>query len=208
MLFRSTSGLAATLAHMGRIGPGEHLLETPVGDVRIQLHDANRVTLVNVPSYRYRSAVELEVPGHGRFRGAVAWGGHWFFLLEHHSLGLELANADRASFVVHHEVGHNADTALGTLSTGRGQHLFGQGDTVSSYAARNAAEDFAETHRVLVRDWDEIMGDPQRYLDGSDVGIKLAFVLDEVYAIQPGNQSWQTRQHRFEIQKILDAADD
>lgn len=99
MCGHGTIGLAATLAHMGRIGPGEHLLETPVGDVRIQLHDANRVTLVNVPSYRYRSAVELEVPGHGSFRGDIAWGGNWFFLVEDHSLELELANVDQLTEV-------------------------------------------------------------------------------------------------------------
>jgi len=95
MCGHGTIGLAVTLAHMGQIGPGDHLLETPVGDVRIQLHDANRVTLVNVPSYRYRAAVELEVPGHGSFQGDIAWGGNWFFLVEDHPLELEQSNIDK-----------------------------------------------------------------------------------------------------------------
>ena len=95
MCGHGTIGLAVTLAHMGRIEPGEHLLETPVGDVKIQLHDANRVTLVNVPSYRYRAAVEVEVAGHGSIVGDIAWGGNWFFLVEDHSLDLDLANVDQ-----------------------------------------------------------------------------------------------------------------
>ena len=99
MCGHGTIGLAVTLAHMGQIGPGDHLLETPVGDVRIQLHDANRVTLVNVPSYRYRADVELEIPGHGRIHGDIAWGGNWFFLVEDHSLELELANVGQLTEV-------------------------------------------------------------------------------------------------------------
>ena len=99
MCGHGTIGLAVTLAHMGQIGPGDHLLETPVGDVRIQLHDANRVTLVNVPSYRYRADVKLEIPGHGRIHGDIAWGGNWFFLVEDHSLELELANVDQLTEV-------------------------------------------------------------------------------------------------------------
>src|SRR5207249_7508977 len=32
-------GLVVTLAHMGRIGPGEHRIETPVGGVTARLHE-------------------------------------------------------------------------------------------------------------------------------------------------------------------------
>jgi len=32
-------GLVATLKHMGRIEPGDHRLETPVGVVQARLHD-------------------------------------------------------------------------------------------------------------------------------------------------------------------------
>src|SRR5262245_14420330 len=32
-----TIGLAATLRHMGRIGPGSHVIETPVGNVTVGL---------------------------------------------------------------------------------------------------------------------------------------------------------------------------
>jgi len=46
------------------------------------------------PSYRLAANVEVEVPGHGRITGDVAWGGNWFFLVENRSLPLELANVD------------------------------------------------------------------------------------------------------------------
>jgi 4-hydroxyproline epimerase len=83
-------GVAVTLAHLGRIQPGEHSIETPVGPVKVQLHQANRVTIHNVPSYRYRSAVTVEVPGYGPITGDVAWGGNWFFLAGNHPFTLNL----------------------------------------------------------------------------------------------------------------------
>lgn len=88
-------GLAVTLAHLGRLQPGEHSLETPAGDVVLTLHDANRVSVSNVPSYRYRSNVELEVPGIGAVCGDIAWGGNWFFLISEHGQTLEYDNVDK-----------------------------------------------------------------------------------------------------------------
>lgn len=81
-------GVMATLAHLGRIGPGSHRLETPVGLVALELHTDGRVSVGNVPSYRHARGVSVEVPGHGRVTGDVAWGGNWFFLLEDHGLAL------------------------------------------------------------------------------------------------------------------------
>jgi 4-hydroxyproline epimerase len=73
-------GVAVTLAHLGRIGVGRHRLETPVGTVEIDLLDAHRVAIDNVPSYRHLSGVRLAVEGIGEVVGDVAWGGNWFFL--------------------------------------------------------------------------------------------------------------------------------
>lgn len=58
-------GVAVTLAHLGRIGPGTHRLETPVGTVQVDLAAGNEVTIENVASYRHRAAVTVEVPGIG-----------------------------------------------------------------------------------------------------------------------------------------------
>ncbi len=78
-------GVAATLAFLGRIEPGEHLIETPVGAVKVELNDTGWVTIRNVPSYRYRSSVQVHVPDYGVVRGDVAWGGNWFFLVREHN---------------------------------------------------------------------------------------------------------------------------
>ena len=85
-------GLAASLAHLGRLEAGEHRLETPVGVVPLQLHDRHRVSLNNVASFRHRKNFELDVPGLGKAKGDIAWGGNWFFLMEDHGQELRLGN--------------------------------------------------------------------------------------------------------------------
>ena len=88
-------GVAVTLAHLGRIGVGGYRLETPVGVVAFDYHGDNRVTIENVPSYRYLADVPLDVPGLGTVTGDVAWGGNWFFLVSGHDEELSLENLDR-----------------------------------------------------------------------------------------------------------------
>ena len=87
-------GVAATLAYLGRIGVGEHLFETPVGNVRATIDQNCEITVGNVDAYRYRAHVPVEVPGHGVLHGDVAWGGNWFFLIEEHPFDLHLDNVD------------------------------------------------------------------------------------------------------------------
>jgi len=81
-----------TLAHMGRLAPGRHRFETPVGVVGVELTDTCTATVENVESYRLAEAVEVEVPGLGAVRGDVAWGGNWFFLTSFAPCDLVLAN--------------------------------------------------------------------------------------------------------------------
>jgi len=92
MCGHGTIGLITTLAHMGRIGPGNHRIETPVGTVSAHLHSDGRVSVANVPSYRYRAAVAIDVPGFGRFTGDIAWAGNWFFLIGEHPYQIVLEN--------------------------------------------------------------------------------------------------------------------
>lgn len=73
-------GVVATLAHLGRITAGTHVVETPVGDVTAQLHDEGDVSFENVLSYRHGKDVVIDVPQLGRVVGDVAWGGNWFFI--------------------------------------------------------------------------------------------------------------------------------
>jgi 4-hydroxyproline epimerase len=89
-------GVAVTLAHLGRIAPGRHRLETPVGIVGFEYHGDHRVTIENVPAYRFRKSVPIDVPGHGTISGDIAWGGNWFFLVDEasHRQRLSLDNID------------------------------------------------------------------------------------------------------------------
>lgn len=80
MCGHGTVGVVRTLHYLGRIKPGRHQLETPVGMIWVQLHEDGRVAVDNVESYRLAKDVVLEVPHYGRVRGDVAWGGNWFFI--------------------------------------------------------------------------------------------------------------------------------
>jgi 4-hydroxyproline epimerase len=95
MCGHGTIGVVATLAHLGRIRPGEHRIETPVGTVRATLHSDSRVTVENVTSYRHKANVAVEVPGFGTISGNIAWGGNWFFLIEDSPFAINLENAER-----------------------------------------------------------------------------------------------------------------
>jgi 4-hydroxyproline epimerase len=99
MCGHGTIGLAVTLAHFGRIGPGEIRIETPVGVVTATLHDANRATIRNVPSFRVKKNVPLDVPEYGLVHGDIAWGGNWFFLVSDHREELVAKNVERLTSV-------------------------------------------------------------------------------------------------------------
>jgi 4-hydroxyproline epimerase len=94
MCGHGTIGVAATLAHLGRIDPGEHRIQTPVGIVDVRLESPHRATIHNVPAYRHLSGVTVSVPGHGRVTGDVAWGGNWFFLADDDSYKIEPTTVD------------------------------------------------------------------------------------------------------------------
>jgi len=94
MCGHATMGVVTTLAHLGRLEPGRHTIETPVGTIATRLHDNGKVTFRNVPCFRHRQNVEVSVEGHGVITGDVAWGGNWFFLSSDHGQRLALAEVD------------------------------------------------------------------------------------------------------------------
>ena len=93
MCGHGTIGLIATLAHLGRIQPGEHKIETPVGKVTATLNDDGTVSVANVPAYRETRRMPVAVQGR-TVHGDVAWGGNWFFLCDDHGLQLDLAHEE------------------------------------------------------------------------------------------------------------------
>ncbi|MFN4156251.1 MAG: proline racemase family protein [Paracoccaceae bacterium] len=82
MCGHGTIGLAVTLFHLGRIGTGRHLIETPVGVVTVDVADAHSVTVTNVESRRIHKDLTVTVDGVGPVTGDVAYGGNHFFLVD------------------------------------------------------------------------------------------------------------------------------
>jgi 4-hydroxyproline epimerase len=139
MCGHGTIGLVTTLAHLGRISPGSHRIETPVGTVQTTLHQDGRVSVENVASYRYRAGVPVEVPGYGQFHGDIAWGGNWFFLVAQHGFDLSLAN--RAELIAASKAIRAALAAAGITGEGGAaiDHIefFG-----AAHAPQNSARNF------------------------------------------------------------------
>jgi 4-hydroxyproline epimerase len=94
MCGHGTIGLVASLAHAGRIDPGPLRIDTPVGPVDALLNEDGSVEVANVPSYRQVRALSVDVPGHGRVTGDIAWGGNWFFLADAGGRELALAHVE------------------------------------------------------------------------------------------------------------------
>jgi 4-hydroxyproline epimerase len=97
MCGHATIGAAITLAHLGRIGLGDHRFETPVGIVSVDLTSKNEATIENVESYRFAKAVSVEVEGIGIVTGDIAWGGNWFFLTNAAPCSLRIDNIPELS---------------------------------------------------------------------------------------------------------------
>lgn len=95
MCGHGTIGLAVTLYHQNKIDLGLHRIETPVGDVQVELISANKAKIDNVPSYRFAKNVVLDVEGIGRVCGDIAWGGNWFFLIKEHQQNLNVSNSEK-----------------------------------------------------------------------------------------------------------------
>ena len=92
-------GVVATLEYLGQIKSGAHRIETPVGVVTAELHPTGEISIQNVPSYRHRKAVSVDLNGWGSVTGDVAWGGSWFFIVNEHSEDLSVEHVDHLTDV-------------------------------------------------------------------------------------------------------------
>jgi 4-hydroxyproline epimerase len=94
MCTHGTIGVVAALAQARQLMPGLIKIDTPAGPVDVLLHPTGEITVSNVASYRRCKQVALAVTGVGEVLGDVAWGGHWFFLVDRHSLRIDLQNIE------------------------------------------------------------------------------------------------------------------
>jgi len=127
-------GLVVTLAHLGRIGHGRHRIETPVGVIEAELLAANEVSIRNVPSYRYRAAVSVDVAGLGRITGDIAWGGNWFFLTDGSPYPLSISQINplsEAAAAIKHALQQSGITGEGSAEV---DHIIFYGAPVSPQA--------------------------------------------------------------------------
>ena len=90
MCGHGTIGIVRTLAHLGRLQPGVHRIETPAGIVGAELHADLRVSVDNVESYRFSERVAGR-SGLRKVHGDVAWGGNWFFITADTRIDLEFS---------------------------------------------------------------------------------------------------------------------
>ena len=82
-------GFVHTLRVLGRIGEGDHLVDTPAGGVNVRCLADGRVRLANVDSRRLAKAVRLNVPDVGVVTADVAYGGNKFLVVSAPPISLD-----------------------------------------------------------------------------------------------------------------------
>ncbi|MCY1279575.1 4-hydroxyproline 2-epimerase [compost metagenome] len=139
MCGHGTIGLVASLHYLGLIGPGVHRIDTPVGQVNATLHEDGAVTVGNVPAYRYRRQVPVDVPGHGRVYGDIAWGGNWFFLVSEHGQKLQLDNVEALT-----------EFTWALLKALEAQGIHGEGGALIDHVELFADDDHADSRNFVM----------------------------------------------------------
>ena len=87
-------GVVRTLEFLGRLALGSARFDTPVGTVSAVLDEDGSVTIENIPASLHARDVVVDVPGHGRVVGDVAWGGNWFFITQAQNVPVVLSHLD------------------------------------------------------------------------------------------------------------------
>jgi len=176
MCGHGTIGLVVTLAHLGRISAGDHVIETPVGDVRATLHEDGRVSVRNVPAYRLAADVAVTLATGQTVTGDIAWGGNWFFLCADHGQAI---SPER----VHALTGYAAEL---------GEALQAQGHRGAGGAVIDHIELFADADPALADSRSFVLC-PGRQYDRSPCGTGTSAKLACLAArgkLQPG-QVWR-----------------
>jgi proline racemase/trans-L-3-hydroxyproline dehydratase len=79
------------------------LLDTPAGTIRAEVRVENgrtkEVSIYNVPSFFYKEAVEINVPGCGGITCDIAFGGSFFALVDSEKIGVPIREENVGRFV-------------------------------------------------------------------------------------------------------------
>lgn len=97
-----------------------------------------------------------------------------------------LDSRDRARSLLYHELGHLLDERCGRASS---RAPWGSGRSVSEYGSRSALEDFAETHRVVLEQWDRLRGLDQPAWRDEDCAEKKLSIL-RLFGSGPSGGIW------------------
>lgn len=100
MCIHGTIGVATAAVETGIVEVKEPItkitIDTPAGIVTAKAHVENdnvkSVTVCNVPCFLYKNDVILEVPGVGKIKGDIVFGGNFYFLVD--SMDIELNLVD------------------------------------------------------------------------------------------------------------------
>ncbi len=107
MCGHDTIGVSTVLVETGMVKveePTTHIiLDTPAGLTRVRVHvehgAAKTVTFRNIPSFVFAKDVVVEVPGFGKIRMDVSYGGNVYAILPADSVGLKLL-PEKASEII------------------------------------------------------------------------------------------------------------
>lgn len=173
MCGHGTIGLIASLAWLGRIQPGKHRIETPVGDVTATLHEDGSVSVENVPAYRWKKQVSVET-AHGTVTGDIAWGGNWFFLINDHPFCIQTQ-----------EIARLTDYAWAVREGLEAAGICGENGGIIDHIELFAKDENADSRSFVLcpgKAWD-------RSPCGTGTSAKLACLADDG-TLQPG-ETWQ-----------------
>lgn len=107
MCGHGTIGVATVLVEKGLVKVTEPVttirLDTPAGlvvvDVQVKAGKAEKVTLTNVPSFSYQLDQTVEVPGYGKIKYDMAFGGNFYAIIPIDRVGIDFKRENGQKFL-------------------------------------------------------------------------------------------------------------
>jgi proline racemase len=107
MCGHGTIGVATVLVEKKLVAVTEPIttvrLDTPAGlvvvDVQVKAEKAEKVTLTNVPSFSYQLDQTVEVPGYGKIKYDMAFGGNFYAIIPIDRIGIDFKRENGQKFL-------------------------------------------------------------------------------------------------------------